>query len=36
MFEQSPRLEDTPKVGPAVASDLRQLGIVSPGEIAGA
>ena len=29
------RLEDIPNVGPAVAADLRQLGITSPGELAG-
>ncbi len=29
------RLEDIPNVGPAVASDLRQLGITSPGELLG-
>jgi hypothetical protein len=27
------RLEDIPNVGPAVAADLRQLGITSPGEL---
>ena len=27
------RLEDIPNVGPAVAADLRQLGITSPGEV---
>src|SRR6478736_8044653 len=27
------RLEDIPNVGPAVACDLRQLGITSPGEL---
>src|SRR3954451_22777226 len=29
------RLEDIPNVGPAVAADLRQLGITSPGELLG-
>jgi Pathogenicity locus len=29
------RLEDIPNVGPAVAGDVRQLGITSPGELAG-
>src|SRR5262249_33783943 len=29
------RLEEIPNVGPAVAADLRQLGIMSPGELAG-
>ena len=29
------RLEDIPNVGPAVAADLRKLGITSPGELAG-
>ena len=28
-------LEDIPNVGPAVAADLRRLGITSPGELAG-
>ena len=28
-------LEDIPNVGPAVAADLRQLGIKSPGELSG-
>ena len=28
-------LEDIPNVGPAVAADLRQLGITSPGELSG-
>lgn len=32
---QIARLEDIPNVGPAVASDLRQLGITSPGELPG-
>ena len=30
-----PRLEDIPNVGPAVAADLRQLGIRLPGELLG-
>src|SRR5262245_45442191 len=29
------RLEDIPNVGPAVAGDLRRLGITSPGELPG-
>ena len=29
------RLEDIPNVGPAVAADLRRLGIKSPGELSG-
>lgn len=29
------RLEDIPKVGPAIAGDLRQLGITTPGELSG-
>src|SRR5262245_12475123 len=29
------RLEDIPNVGPAIAADLRQLGITSPGELVG-
>jgi len=29
------RLEDIPNVGPAVAADLRQLGITSPTELLG-
>ncbi len=29
------RLEDIPNVGPAVANDLRQLGITTPGELSG-
>ena len=32
---QVARLEDIPNVGPAVAGDLRQLGITSPGELPG-
>lgn len=32
---QIARLEDIPNVGPAVAGDLRQLGINSPGELPG-
>ena len=32
---QVARLEDIPNVGPAVAADLRQLGITSPGELLG-
>jgi hypothetical protein len=29
------RLEDIPNVGPAIAADLRQLGIKSPAELSG-
>lgn len=29
------RLEDIPNVGPAIAADLRQLGITTPGELPG-
>jgi hypothetical protein len=29
------RLEEIPNVGPAVATDLRRLGITSPGELSG-
>lgn len=29
------RLEDIPNVGPAVAADLRQLGITSPAQLPG-
>jgi hypothetical protein len=29
------RLEDIPNVGPAVAGDLRRLGITTPGELPG-
>ena len=29
------RLEDIPNVGPAVAADLRQLGITMPGDLPG-
>ena len=29
------RLVDVPNVGPAVAADLRRLGITSPGELSG-
>lgn len=29
------RLEDIPNVGPAVAADLRRLGITTPGELLG-
>ena len=32
---QVARLEDIPNVGPAVAGDLRRLGITSPGELPG-
>ena len=30
--EDIARLEDIPNVGPAIAADLRQLGITTPGE----
>jgi hypothetical protein len=33
--EEIAHLEDIPNVGPAVAADLRQLGITSPGELSG-
>ena len=29
------RLEDIPNIGPAIAADLRQLGITTPGELSG-
>jgi len=29
------RLEEIPNVGPAIAGDLRQLGITSPGDLVG-
>jgi Pathogenicity locus len=29
------QLEDIPNIGPAVAADLRQLGITTPGELPG-
>ena len=29
------RLEDIPNVGPAIAADLRQLGITAPGDLLG-
>jgi Pathogenicity locus len=29
------RLEDIPNVGPAIAADLRRLGITSPGQLSG-
>jgi predicted GIY-YIG superfamily endonuclease len=32
---QVARLEDIPNVGPAIAADLRRLGITSPGELPG-
>jgi hypothetical protein len=32
---QIARLEDIPNVGPAVAADLRRLGITTPGELPG-
>src|SRR3954453_5278226 len=33
--KQLARLEDIPNVGPAIAADLRQLGIKSPAELVG-
>ena len=33
--EDIARLEDIPNVGPAVAADLRQLGITTPSELSG-
>ena len=33
--EDIARLEDIPNVGPAVAADLRQLGITTPNELSG-
>ena len=33
--EDITRLEDIPNVGPAIAGDLRQLGITTPGELSG-
>ena len=33
--EEMARLEDVPNVGPAVAADLRQLGIGVPGDLVG-
>ena len=33
--QQIARLEDIPNVGPAVAADLRQLGITTPGHLPG-
>src|SRR5262249_2706544 len=33
--EDIARLEDIPNVGPAIAADLRQLGITTPSELAG-
>ena len=33
--EDIARLEDIPNVGPAIAADLRRLGITSPGELPG-
>src|SRR6266851_44641 len=32
---EAARLEDIPNVGPAIAADLRQLGITSPTELLG-
>jgi len=32
---QIAHLEDIPNIGPAVAADLRQLGITSPGDLPG-
>src|SRR5436305_15034804 len=33
--EEIARLEDIPNIGPAVATDLRQLGITTPGDLLG-
>src|SRR5437588_11886471 len=33
--EEIARLEDIPNVGPAIAADLRQLGITTPGKLPG-
>src|SRR5271170_8024554 len=33
--EEIANLEDIPNIGPAVASDLRQLGIMSPADLPG-
>jgi len=33
--KQLARLEDIPNIGPAVAADLRQLGITAPDELPG-
>ncbi len=33
--EEIARLEDIPNVGPAIAADLRQLGIATPDELPG-
>src|SRR5271163_2743531 len=33
--ENLARLEEIPNVGPAIAADLRQLGITTPGELLG-
>jgi pathogenicity locus Cdd1 protein len=34
-FRELARLEDIPNVGPAVAADLRQLGIAEPADLPG-
>ena len=34
-MRELPRLEDIPNVGPAIAADLRQLGITMPSELQG-
>ena len=33
--KELPRLEEIPNIGPAIAADLRRLGIKSPGELPG-
>ncbi len=33
--QEVPRLEDIPNVGPAIAGDLRRLGITTPNELLG-
>jgi predicted flap endonuclease-1-like 5' DNA nuclease len=33
--EKIARLQDIPNVGPAIAADLRQLGITTPAELPG-
>ena len=33
--KQLAHLEDIPNIGPAIAADLRQLGITSPAELPG-
>jgi len=33
--EEIARLEDIPNIGPSIAADLRQLGIITPAELPG-